>query len=222
MKKVIYTFHGMFGNSLQLKIIQKHLENLGHKVIPLNYHCNQNFEKLTKELIKKINQNNNEGASIIAFSFGNIIARNILSQSCSPFDTKTTKLIQIAPPNSGSVMARKIGKNPILRNSLLYSSLKSYDFENDNLVNQLMDQSSDYWKYSDEFKIPKEVELYIIKGKIPNYLNPVLFPYENDGTIADVDLEIENEFEMETVIGQHSMILYREEMRKKIENILKK
>ena len=212
----------MFGNTLQLKIIQNHLTDLGYTVIPLAYHCNQNFEKVSKELIQKIQQNDNENASIIAFSFGNIIARNILSSNSSPFNVNKAKFIQIAPPNSGSVMARKIGKNRILRNSLLYSTLKSYDFEKDNLVNHLMDGTTDYWKFSEEFKVPKEIEMYIIKGSIPNYLNPALYPYEHDGTIADVDLEIENKFELETVEGQHSMILYREEMRKKIEKILQK
>jgi hypothetical protein len=222
LKKFVYSLHGMFGNSLQLKIINQHLKSLGYEVIPLSYHCNQSFEKVSKELTKEMNKNDNSDASIVAFSFGNIIARSILASSSCPLNVKNTKFIQIAPPNSGSIVARKLGSNSLLRNSLLYSVMKTSDIEKENMVNHLMDNDEIFWKNSDEFKIPKGIDLHIIKGNIPNYINPILYPLENDGTIADKDLEINFDSTLTCVQGQHSMILYKQQTREIIQNILEK
>ncbi|MDN3504725.1 MAG: hypothetical protein P0S95_04025 [Rhabdochlamydiaceae bacterium] len=204
-KKHIFCIHGFMRGKGCMKAIEMSLRYDRHDVINWDYQSKQktieeHANDLVLDLIDYANQYPRDEIDFVTHSLGAIIVRSAINHPDCPDLAKRGRAVLIAPPNQGSILARKLGKISIVRR-----------WFGDHAGRELIEtEEGGFDRYG---PFPMSMDLVIIAGTLG--YNPML-KGPNDGKVLTKETRLNRPHEYMEVKGDHSWIAYHPSVVKKV------
>lgn len=115
---LILLIHGLGGTSNYFRVMQNHLRKAGFEAVAISYPSTRlDLQAHVANLIVLLNNLNGVNkVSFVTHGLGGLIVRELLAKKNSwQHKTKVERLVQIAPPNNGSMLAVKLNQYAFFR-----------------------------------------------------------------------------------------------------------
>lgn len=198
-KESIVCVHAFLRSYKSMKPIANALEKEDYDVFIWNYETRkftleEHAEHLNRLLRKIAETKPGIPINFVTHSVGGVIVRVALSKPDCPEEAKRGKAVLMAPPNAGSVLARR------------YSSFIFVQFIFGNkLGKQLLTYSPQ--KMLSVAKIPSTVDVLILSGKKSSKLYLFKLNEENDGKVCINETQLDTPHTLYTVNANHTYII---------------
>lgn len=112
-RKIVVCIHGFLGSAWNLSFYKKHLVKDGWDVRGWNYSSRSaTIEEHAEEFVKELNfiahLYPKKPISFVAHSMGSLVLRSALNSPFCPQEAKTGKIVLLAPPNQGAMLAKQM------------------------------------------------------------------------------------------------------------------
>ncbi|NGX51478.1 MAG: hypothetical protein K1060chlam2_01344 [Chlamydiae bacterium] len=195
----IICIHGFMRTHRNMSRIEGAFQKEGREVINWEYASrSKTIEEHGADLVMMLQEaaaeRPEEPIHFITHSLGGIIVRAALNHPDCPMEAKIGKAVLIAPPNQGSIFARKCKRFPLFRRMMgEYAGLELMNTPN----------------FEDIGQFPSSKEVLIIAGKLG--FNPFI-EGRNDGKVAVEETLLTTPHNHHIVSAGHSWICYSSEV----------
>jgi len=201
--------HGFMRSSKNMSVLVYSFKREGWRVINWSYPSRNNFiEGHADDLVNKLSeisqQHPHKPISFVTHSMGGLIVRAALNHPDCPDEAKMGRAVLIAPPNRGSIFARKLYNYQVVRGVLGEKSGR-----------QLMTAPLDDFDRFGNF--PDHMPVLIISGTAG--FNPMI-PDVNDGKVGLMETCLKTPHFHKTCFAGHSWICHTPNVIKKAKNFL--
>lgn len=198
-KESVICVHAFLRSYSSLKPIGHALEKDNYDVFIWNYETRKfTLEKHADHLLKLIKKiaELKPGVPIhfVTHSIGGVIARVALSRPDCPSEATHGRAVFMAPPNAGSVLARRYGSVRIVQ--FVFGG---------KLGRQLLTYSPE--KMLDVGKLPSTVDVLIICGNRKSKFIPFHLDCENDGKVCTVETKLDTPHKYYVIKANHTYII---------------
>jgi len=193
--KTVVCIHGFLRSKLSMSMIARSFRKDGFDVLNWGYSSRKRKIKEHAELLvmdlKLISQKKpGQPISFVTHSMGGLVLRSAINNPKCPIEAKMGKIILLAPPNRGSIIARKLGKFKLGR--LIFGRYAG---------RELMDSSN--FDYLGNF--PPNLPVLVIAGSFS--LNPFISG-KNDGKVAVDETFLSAPHEHKIIYAGHTFISF--------------
>ena len=214
MKPVVVLLHGLLRTSRSMSRLGEALERDGHTVIVRGYPSQRlpiarNAEDIAVELA---NSFGDRPLVFVTHSLGGVIARFIAGPLAERFELKVQGIVMLAPPNSGSRLAQRLGK------------LK--------LFQRLYGPAGQELRSAEQASFPSPpVPIAVIAGTTARGMNPVGWlsraigliaaDEPSDGTVLVEETRIDGMVDFATVAASHTFIMDHPEVHTMVRHFIR-
>lgn len=208
-KRSAVLVHGFFRTKLNMYFIAKSLKKDNFEVFNWRYksrdkYINEHAEDLVKELIEISKKRPNEPINFVTHSMGGLVLRNAINHKSCPKEAKIGKVVLIAAPNKGSIVAQKLGNSKFMR--FLFK---------DKAGSELMGKTN----FDDLGAFPSDMDILQIVGTLG--VNPWING-RNDGKVAVSETKLNTPYKQIDMKASHSWICYSPKVIKALKDFLNK
>jgi pimeloyl-ACP methyl ester carboxylesterase len=207
-KECVILLHGLGRTSHSMKRLKTRLTREGFDVINVAYPSTRNsVEEIAERILSKVLSNKTPTAApkvhFVTHSLGSIIVRQYLSTH--QLDN-LGRVVMFAPPNHGSAVIDRLGKNPLFRRIMGPAALELGTSKND--LPQTLG--------------PVSFECGVIAGD--RTLNPILSSFldgPNDGKVTVDSAAVDGMRDFLVIHSSHTWMMWREEGLRQTVSFLK-
>ncbi len=156
------------------------------------------IEQHADDLVKKLNQiakqNPGEPIHFVTHSLGGVIVRAAVNHPDCPPEAQMGRAVLYAPPNQGSLIARKIRRIPIAK--WIFGKKAG---------TQLLTYSSDQMNSYGEF--PDTMHILVVAGVKGNSLSRNLLHEPNDGKVTLSETQLNTPHDLQIMYVSHTWIM---------------
>ncbi len=206
---IVVLVHGFMRKAGNMSMMQSSLKKEGWSVENWSYPSKEKYiEEHAEDLVYRLSEISKQHAgvpiSFVTHSMGGLIVRCALNHPNCPNEAKMGRAVLVAPPNKGSVFARK------LHNYKVFKAIAA-----DKAGKQLMTTELEGFDYLGNF--PDHMSVLVIAGTAG--FNPMISG-TNDGKVAVSETYLNTPHSHETVLAGHSWICHSPTVVKKAKAFL--
>lgn len=201
--------HGFMRTSKNMSALAFSFKRDGWRVENWSYPSRKKYiEEHAKDLVNRLNQISRQEPgkpiSFVTHSMGGLIVRCVLNHTDCPNEAKIGRAVLIAPPNKGSIFARKLHKFKPMRRVLGEKAGKEL----------MTGHPKNFDRYG---KFPEDMPVLVISGTAG--INPMISGI-NDGKVSVTETRLQTDHFHESCLAGHSWICHTPSVIRKTKNFL--
>ena len=194
--ETVVCVHGLFSREYCMRKFERAFHEQGYRTVNWGYRaCSNTIEEHAEEFVKVLQgiakKHPGDPISFVTHSLGGIIARAAVSHPACPREAMIGSVVQIAPPNQGAVLGRKIG----------HLGIKNLGIGMQSGVQLLEAEPGDFDRFGE---FTDSMDVLIIAGT--RAINPLLVEGQNDGVVMVLETLLSRPHDLLVIQSGHLII----------------